>query len=591
MAKDGIARVAPEVRLLARHAPPRPDQRGRGDAARGAPRRATSRSRCSSASTTATSSSTGAGSSYRSARLEIVTMRVRATAATPRPKLTKARKLTAAIPQGAPSAGRARSTGRSRSARSRRRSSTARRSGPATASRARASSRRRRPTSSCRRGGRCGWMRSATSRSCSSEAAHAQAERDEGRQVRRQDLRLRPAEEARDREASSSSTPEYQKKIDPITYEVVRHNLWNINEELGMTIQRISGSPVAMYAFDLNSSIFTEDGEFIYYGPYQLYMSGVSDVQVKWTLEHRSDNPGIHDGDMFLANDPWVGAAHQMDVTLLTARSSGRASSSAGSPTCCTSTTSAASPRAASARARATPSTKASCSRRSRSSSADELRRDIEEAYLRASRKPVPGGARPPRPDRRQQHRARPHPAAHQALRPGRRQGRDAQDHRQRRGAPSSTSWRKLPDGIWRERTYVEVAAVRRPRDATRSCSRCASRATGSIFDNAGTAPPGRRDQHHLLGLARLDHDRDQRAAVLGPALRHRRRAPAHRVRPDARARSPAPRIPASVSTAPVQAMEISLYPAYNMLSKMLSSDPEHAARTSCASAARASSR
>jgi hypothetical protein len=38
-----------------------------------------------------------------------------------------------------------------------------------------------------------------------------------------------------------------------------------------MTIQRISGSPVAMYAFDLNSSIFTEDGEFIYYGPYQLY--------------------------------------------------------------------------------------------------------------------------------------------------------------------------------------------------------------------------------------------------------------------------------------------------------------------------------
>ena len=85
-----------------------------------------------------------------------------------------------------------------------------------------------------------------------------------------------------------------------------------------MTIQRISGSPVAMYAFDLNSSIFTEDGEFIYYGPYQLYMSGVSDVQVKWTLEHRSKNPGIHEDDMFLSNDPWVGAAHQMDVTVLT---------------------------------------------------------------------------------------------------------------------------------------------------------------------------------------------------------------------------------------------------------------------------------
>src|SRR5262245_61603827 len=106
-------------------------------------------------------------------------------------------------------------------------------------------------------------------------------------------------------------------KIDPITYEVVRHNLWTVNEELGMTIQRISGSPLAVYAFDLNSSIFTEDGEFIYYGPYQLYMSGVSDVQVKWTLEHRSGNPGIREGEMFLSNDPWVGGAHQMDVTLL----------------------------------------------------------------------------------------------------------------------------------------------------------------------------------------------------------------------------------------------------------------------------------
>jgi len=43
----------------------------------------------------------GRGSSYRNARLEIVTMRVRATAATPRPKLTKARRLTAAIPPAA----------------------------------------------------------------------------------------------------------------------------------------------------------------------------------------------------------------------------------------------------------------------------------------------------------------------------------------------------------------------------------------------------------------------------------------------------------------------------------------------------------
>src|SRR2546425_11399822 len=72
-----------------------------------------------------------------------------------------------------------------------------------------------------------------------------------------------------------------------------------------------------MYALDLNPSILTEDGEFVYFGPYMQYMSGVTDTQVKWVLEYRSDNPGIRDGDMFLANDPWVGAAHQQDVMLI----------------------------------------------------------------------------------------------------------------------------------------------------------------------------------------------------------------------------------------------------------------------------------
>ena len=106
--------------------------------------------------------------------------------------------------------------------------------------------------------------------------------------------------------------------IDPITYEVVRHALWNVNEEHGATIQRLSGSPVAMYALDLNPSILTEDAEFVFFGPYMQYMSGVTDTQVKWTLEYRSDNPGIRPGDMFLANDPYNGGGtHLPDINVI----------------------------------------------------------------------------------------------------------------------------------------------------------------------------------------------------------------------------------------------------------------------------------
>src|SRR5690242_13535294 len=110
---------------------------------------------------------------------------------------------------------------------------------------------------------------------------------------------------------------DFRDDFDPVTFEVIRHNLWNVNEEHGATIQRISGSPVAMYALDLNPSILTEEAEFVFFGPYMQYMSGVTDTQVKWILENRSDNPGIRAGDMFLANDPWVGAAHQQDVMLI----------------------------------------------------------------------------------------------------------------------------------------------------------------------------------------------------------------------------------------------------------------------------------
>ncbi len=55
----------------------------------------------------------------------------------------------------------------------------------------------------------------------------------------------------------------------------------------------------------------------MFFGPHLQYMSGMMDLMVKWTLENRSDDPGIFDGDMFLQNDPWVGTAHQPDVGLL----------------------------------------------------------------------------------------------------------------------------------------------------------------------------------------------------------------------------------------------------------------------------------
>jgi N-methylhydantoinase B len=364
---------------------------------------------------------------------------------------------------------------------------------------------------------------------------------------------------------------DFTDKIDPITYEVVRHHLWNINEELGMTIQRISGSPVAMYAFDLNSSIFTEDGEFIYYGPYQLYMSGVSDVQVKWTLEHRSGNPGIFEGDMFLSNDPWVGAAHQMDVTLLAPifwegrlfcwitnvlhqYDVGGITPGSFCPNA----------RDAFDEGILIPPVKII--------ERGELRRDIEAVYLRSSRKPYLVAL-----DLRAQIAGNV-TAGRRIARLIERYGPDVVKGVMRRIIDTAETaflqkMARLPDGIFRERTYVEVARVG-DRGTYPVLLTMEKRGDRLVFDNAGTAPQTGAINTTYSGwrgsiLTAVNELLcwDQLYAI-GGALRH------IQFRPALGAFTCATH-PASVSTAPVQAMEISLYPAYNTLSKLLAGDPE----------------
>lgn len=104
--------------------------------------------------------------------------------------------------------------------------------------------------------------------------------------------------------------------LDPITFEVIRYAMWNINVEQGNTLLKISGSPIAAYGHDFNPCLLDERGNFVFFGPFLQYLSSASGSAVKWTLEYRSANPGIRDGDIFLTNDPWVGATHQTDVTV-----------------------------------------------------------------------------------------------------------------------------------------------------------------------------------------------------------------------------------------------------------------------------------
>lgn len=104
--------------------------------------------------------------------------------------------------------------------------------------------------------------------------------------------------------------------VDPVSYEVVRSALANINQEHADMLQRLSLSPVVMLARDFQASLLTENADLVSIGAGVVYFSNQNALTIKYILEH-FERDEIGPGDMFLANDPYIGSAHQSDVTVI----------------------------------------------------------------------------------------------------------------------------------------------------------------------------------------------------------------------------------------------------------------------------------
>ncbi len=104
--------------------------------------------------------------------------------------------------------------------------------------------------------------------------------------------------------------------VDPITFEVIKHRLLQINDEQGVTIKTLSSSPIVVEGNDFNVGLFTAEGDIAVAGPYVLTHVTTMDAIIKNILANAE--PGsIADGDVYLVNDPYLGALHQNDVAFL----------------------------------------------------------------------------------------------------------------------------------------------------------------------------------------------------------------------------------------------------------------------------------
>lgn len=104
-----------------------------------------------------------------------------------------------------------------------------------------------------------------------------------------------------------------QAQLDPGTFEVLNHRLLSIVEEMGIQYMRCSGSNVLITGNDAASAVMLPDGGLVAVGPYIVTQGNVLPLIVGSTLRISGPTVGIKDGDIFICNDPYLGAIHAPD--------------------------------------------------------------------------------------------------------------------------------------------------------------------------------------------------------------------------------------------------------------------------------------
>ena len=103
--------------------------------------------------------------------------------------------------------------------------------------------------------------------------------------------------------------------ISAITFEVIRNRLVAITEEMRIALQSVSGSPTVTEASDFFTGLFLPDGSVASMGFQVAFQAPVSGTVIRHI--NSKPNLNVREGDMFVGNDPYIGALHQNDVQMV----------------------------------------------------------------------------------------------------------------------------------------------------------------------------------------------------------------------------------------------------------------------------------
>jgi N-methylhydantoinase B len=102
---------------------------------------------------------------------------------------------------------------------------------------------------------------------------------------------------------------------DPATFEIVKNSLYKIAEEMRIVLARTAYSPILKAAGDYSCGVFDAAGAMVAQGPdLPIHLGSMPDA-VRAVIAAFSGD--VHDGDVFIHNDPYVGGSHLPDVNVV----------------------------------------------------------------------------------------------------------------------------------------------------------------------------------------------------------------------------------------------------------------------------------
>ena len=106
--------------------------------------------------------------------------------------------------------------------------------------------------------------------------------------------------------------------LDPVTLAVIRGRLEQLVDEMDATLFRAAFSPVIAEARDGSHGVYDANGDTVAMGKQGLpVFIGAMSYATKAAIARADADGGPKDGDLYLLNDPYVGATHLNDIKIV----------------------------------------------------------------------------------------------------------------------------------------------------------------------------------------------------------------------------------------------------------------------------------